>query len=110
MNDDNADWLQPALSEIYRVMKNDTFCVSFYGWSEVDKFMTTWKSTGFKPVNHSVWHKRYALNSRYLRYKHEQVFLLTKGYPPALIEFWMMSITELTPVTIYIQTKNPPRS
>ena len=58
MNDDNAGWLQPAFSEIYRVLKNDSFCISFYGWSEVDKFMTTWKDVGFKPVGHIVWHKQ----------------------------------------------------
>ena len=37
-NDDNAAWLKPAFAEIYRVLKPDHFCVSFYGWSQVDKF------------------------------------------------------------------------
>jgi len=82
MNDDNGDWLEPAFTQIYRVLKNHAFCISFYGWNEVDKFMSTWKSVGFKPVGHLVWHKHYASNSKYLNYRHEQAFLLAKGRPP----------------------------
>ena len=82
MGDDNGDWLLPAFTEIHRVLKNHAFCISFYGWSEVDKFMTAWKDVGFKPVGHLVWHKHYASNSRYLNFRHEQAFLLAKGDPP----------------------------
>lgn len=31
VNDDNADWLEPAAKEMFRVLKNDSLCVSFYG-------------------------------------------------------------------------------
>jgi len=82
MGDDNGDWLKPAFAQIHRVLKNHAFCISFYGWNEVDKFMSTWKDVGFKPVGHLVWHKHYASNSRYLNYRHEQAFLLAKGDPP----------------------------
>src|SRR5712691_4932477 len=34
-NDDSDPWLVPAFAEIYRVLKNNRFCVSFYGWSRV---------------------------------------------------------------------------
>jgi DNA modification methylase len=37
-NDSNADWLKPAFAEAYRVLKQDKFMVSFYGWTQVDKF------------------------------------------------------------------------
>lgn len=30
-NDDNSRWLYPAFSELYRVLKPDRFCISFYG-------------------------------------------------------------------------------
>ena len=82
MGDDNGDWLLPAFTQIHRVLKNHAFCISFYGWNEVDKFMSAWKDVGFKPVGHLVWHKNYASNSRYLNYRHEQAFLLAKGDPP----------------------------
>jgi hypothetical protein len=34
-NDDNARWLRPAFSQIYRLLKPASFCVSFYEWSRV---------------------------------------------------------------------------
>jgi len=86
LNDVESDWLQPSFTEIYRVMKNDRICISFYGWNEVDKFMTAWKSAGFKPVGHIVFQKDYASNSRYLKYKHEMAFLLAKGCPALPIQ------------------------
>lgn len=38
-NDDNADWMEPAFAEMYRVLKNDSLAVSFYGWTQTDRFM-----------------------------------------------------------------------
>jgi site-specific DNA-methyltransferase (adenine-specific) len=35
-NDNNADWLQPAFAEMYRLLKPGGFAISFYGWNEVD--------------------------------------------------------------------------
>ena len=32
-NDINADWLMPTFNEMYRVLKPDSFMVSFYGLS-----------------------------------------------------------------------------
>jgi DNA modification methylase len=29
-NDDNAAWLEPAFREMYRVLKDGSFCLSFY--------------------------------------------------------------------------------
>lgn len=81
MNDDNATWLAPAFSELYRVLRRDSFCVSFYGWSQVDKFVSAWRGTGFRIVGHMVFTKRYASSERYLRYQHEQAYLLAKGNP-----------------------------
>lgn len=103
MGDDNGDWLEPAFTQIHRVLKNNAFCISFYGWNEVDKFMNAWKDVGFKPVGHLVWYKNYASNSRYLNYRHEQAFLLAKGDPPIPIMIlddihpWTYSGNELHP-------------
>jgi site-specific DNA-methyltransferase (adenine-specific) len=81
MNDDNAAWLAPAFSELYRVLRRDSFCVSFYGWNQVDKFISAWRKAGFRIVGHMVFTKRYASSQRYLRYQHEQAYLLAKGTP-----------------------------
>jgi adenine-specific DNA-methyltransferase len=82
LNDDRNRWLTPAFAEIYRVLKPDRFCVSFYGWSQVDRFFAAWRSAGFRPIGHLVWPKRYASAQRFLGYCHEQAYLLAKGNPP----------------------------
>jgi len=81
VNDDRADWLQPAFSQIFRVLKRDTFCISFYGWHHVDKFMHAWRHAGFRPAGHLVFQKHYASNKRFVAYSHEQAYLLAKGNP-----------------------------
>jgi site-specific DNA-methyltransferase (adenine-specific) len=80
-NDSNSDWLMPAFSEAYRVLRQDRFMVSFYGWTQTDKFFHAWRSAGFRIVGHIVFRKQYASKSRFLKYQHEQAYLLAKGNP-----------------------------
>lgn len=80
-NDDNTRWIFPAFAELYRVMKPNTYCVSFYGWSKLLRFLTAWREIGFQPVGHLVWVKRYASNTGHTRMMHEQAYLLAKGNP-----------------------------
>jgi adenine-specific DNA-methyltransferase len=84
-NDRNADWLRPAFSQIYRVLKRASFCVSFYGWNRVHLFMAAWRAAGFRAVGHIVFRKRCASSARFLRAEHEVAYLLAKGdaQPPA---------------------------
>ena len=81
-NDDNTRWIFPAFSELYRVLKPDSYAVCFYGWSKVDRFFAAWREIGFRPVGHFVWVKRYASSARHTLMRHEQAYLLAKGYPP----------------------------
>jgi adenine-specific DNA-methyltransferase len=78
-NDITAEWLKPAFEQVYRVMKNDSFCVSFYGWSKVDLFMQAWRAAGFKIAGHFTFPKRYTSSSGKVRYQHENAYLLMKG-------------------------------
>ncbi|MBN9047747.1 MAG: DNA methylase [Rhizobiales bacterium] len=78
-NDDNARWLKPAFNQMHRVLKDGGFAVSFYGWNKVDLFMDAWKAAGFRIVGHLVFRKRYASSAKFLRYQHEQAYLLAKG-------------------------------
>ena len=85
-NDDTTGtWLVPAFQQMYRLLKQDSFCGSFYGWNSVEVFMRAWKQAGFKPVGHLTWIKTYSSNRRarkhYLRYQHENAYLLVKGTP-----------------------------
>ncbi|WP_260706541.1 DNA methyltransferase [Edaphobacter flagellatus] len=81
-NDVDDGWLKPAMSEAYRVLKQDRVAVMFYGWTKIDAFFAAWRSAGFQPVGHIVFRKSYSSKSRFLRYQHEQAFLLAKGKPP----------------------------
>lgn len=79
LNDGNSAWLEPAFAEMYRVLKPDSFCLSFYGWNVADKFIGAWRAAGFRIVGHIVFRKRYASSVRFLRYEHECAYLLAKG-------------------------------
>lgn len=80
-NDRFGHWIRPAFTEIYRVLKPNTFCVSFYGWNQVERFMLVWKNVGFRPVGHIVFQKRYPSKVGFLGNRHECAFLLAKGEP-----------------------------
>lgn len=81
-NDVQDDWLDPAFSAIVRVMRPDSLCVSFYGWTRIDRFMGAWRRAGLRPVGHLVFAKPYVSNARFVGYRHESAFLLAKGNPP----------------------------
>ena len=79
---DSSDaWLMPAFTEAYRVLKLRSFCISFYGSSNADLYLATWKQVGFRPIGHIVWVKPYASGSKFVQYRHEQAYLLGKGFP-----------------------------
>lgn len=80
-NDNNADWLKPAFKEAYRVLRSNSFMVTFYSWNKVDRFMDAWRSAGFYAVGHLVFRKSYASSKRFVSYEHEQAYLLAKGRP-----------------------------
>lgn len=78
-NDDALDAVLPVFGEAYRALKPGGFCISFYGWGSIDRFMGAWKAAGFSVAGHIVWTKDYASRKRYLAYHHEQAYVLVKG-------------------------------
>jgi DNA modification methylase len=80
-NDDNPAAVVSAYAELYRVLKRDRFCVSFYGYTRLDAFTRAWTEAGFRTVGHIVWTKRYVSASRFTRLAHESACLLAKGRP-----------------------------
>ncbi|HVB87697.1 MAG TPA: DNA methyltransferase [Candidatus Dormibacteraeota bacterium] len=81
-NDGDGAWLKPAFAEIFRVLRRDSFCVSFYGWRHADKFIAAWREAGFRLAGHLTFTKRYSSAERFLQYHHENAYLLAKGNPP----------------------------
>ncbi len=80
-NDTDSSWLRPAFAQACRVLKPNRFCICFYGWAKIDRFMDAWRAAGFRPCGHFAFCKRYASNKRFLRYEHEPAYLLVKGNP-----------------------------
>lgn len=80
-NDVNDEWVLPASQQMYRVLKNNSLAVSFYGWNRVDTFMRAWKAAGFRVVGHLVFTKPYASKSAFVGYQHESAYVLAKGRP-----------------------------
>ena len=81
-NDSDGAWLKPAFVQIFRVLRRDSFCVSFYGWHQADKFIAAWRGAGFRLAGHLSFTKQYPSADRFLQYQHENAYLLAKGNPP----------------------------
>jgi adenine-specific DNA-methyltransferase len=102
-NDDREDWLVPAFKEMFRVLKDDSFCVCFYGWHRADAFIHAWRSAGFRILEHLVFIKPYESSRRYVSRRHEQAYVLAKGfpripqYPPADVMNWQYTGNKLHP-------------
>lgn len=80
-NDDKPEAVVGVYAEIYRVLKPDTFFVSFSGYPKLDAFVHAWTLAGFDTVGHLVWPKPNASSQRYVRVTHESAYLLAKGRP-----------------------------
>jgi adenine-specific DNA-methyltransferase len=81
-NDDNFRWLQPAAREMFRALRPDSFCVSFYGFNATGRFQQAYRTAGFKIVGNLIFAKRYRSSARYVERRHECALLLAKGNPP----------------------------
>ena len=105
-NDNPKDdsWLVPAFTQIYRVLKPDSFCVSFYGFTKAEAFLAAWREARFDIIGQFIWVKKYASAEKFVRYYHEQAYLLAKGRPkkprvrlPSVLESWVYTGNELHP-------------
>ena len=80
-NDDAPEAVLPALAEIYRVLKDGSYCILFCGWSEIAKFSQAWEEAGFRTVGQIVWQKSYASQVWHTECRHEAAYVLAKGRP-----------------------------
>ncbi len=79
--DTKDDWLLPAFNQMYRLLRNHSFAISFYGWGSADKFITAWRNAGFRMIGHLVFVKPYSSRKGYTAGRHESAYLLAKGKP-----------------------------
>ncbi len=81
-NDDNPEAVLSVYDEIFRVLKPDSYCITFYGWTAIGQFASAWAEAGFRSVGHIVWPKNYASKTGHTRVQHESAYVLAKGFPP----------------------------
>jgi hypothetical protein len=106
-NDNRTDWLEPAFAEIARVMKPDTLCISFYGWTAVDSFMAAWRAAGLRPVAHLVFCKDYASRSGYFQARHETPTSLPRAALPCPLNLSPTCPVGSIPATASTPRKSP---
>src|SRR4051794_22721409 len=53
----DRQWVLPVFQEVWRVMADDSLCVTFYGWPQVDVFVEAWKRAGLRLVSHLAFIK-----------------------------------------------------
>lgn len=51
-NDRGGDWVQAAFTQMHRVLKDNAFAVTFYGWNHVGLYMDAWTKAGFSAAGH----------------------------------------------------------
>src|SRR5262245_3959908 len=79
--DSDPSWVVPVFTEIWRVLKKDSPCLTFYGWPQAELFLSAWKLIGYRPVSLIVLIKEQWGFGHFTRAQHEQVYLLAKGHP-----------------------------
>jgi site-specific DNA-methyltransferase (adenine-specific) len=79
--DDDPGWVLPVFAELWRVLKDDRFAVTCYGWPHADVFVSAFKEVGFRLVSHLAFVKRTWGLGRFTRGQHEVAYLLAKGLP-----------------------------
>jgi site-specific DNA-methyltransferase (adenine-specific) len=113
-NDDDESWVYPAFRAMHRVLRQDSLCVSFYGWPRIDIFVGAARAAGFRLYGQIVFRKRYVSGVRFLRHEHEQAFLLAKGDPPLpadpppdVIDNWQYTGNRLHPTQKPVSALTP---
>jgi site-specific DNA-methyltransferase (adenine-specific) len=82
-NDDQNDgsWLLPAYKQMYRILKENSYCVSFYGYTRAEWFLWAWREAGFRLEEHLTFIKGYSSSTGHVARHHEQAYVLSKGKP-----------------------------
>src|SRR3954462_13716547 len=75
VGDRDGSWVAPAFAEIFRVLKDDSFVVTCYGWPHADIFVGTFRELGFRLVSHIVFVKNVWGLGRFTRGQHEVAYL-----------------------------------
>ncbi len=79
--DSDSSWVLPIYANIFRLMRPNALCLTFYGWPQAETFLSAWRFVGLRPVSVFVLVKRRIGLGYFTRAQHEQAYLLAKGRP-----------------------------
>jgi site-specific DNA-methyltransferase (adenine-specific) len=79
--DSDPTWVVPVYQNLFRLLKSDSLCLTFFGWPHAETFLSSWHEVGFRPVSLFVLVKRRIGLGYFSRAQHEQAYLLAKGKP-----------------------------
>jgi site-specific DNA-methyltransferase (adenine-specific) len=80
-NPNDGAWLVPAFSQMYRVLKQHSYCISFCGYTRAEWFLWAWRQAGFRIEEHLTFTKQYPSSTGHVARHHEQAYVLSKGRP-----------------------------
>jgi len=86
LNDNLGDeefkkFLQDYFDGCYKILKEDSFLISFMGWSTIPKFNRAIKAAGFEIKSMPIWVKNNFGLGYYTRPQYEPMYLCLKGKP-----------------------------
>ncbi len=82
LSDEEFDQLlTDYFTECYRILKNDSFAITFMGWSTIPAFERAIKKTPFEIKSMPIWVKNNFGLGYYTRPQYEPMYLLLKGKP-----------------------------
>lgn len=82
INDNNLDWVFPVFKELFRVLKDNSICITYYGYYHADIFVKAFKDVGFVIKSHIVFIKSNIGLGWHTRGQHDTAYFLCKGSPP----------------------------
>jgi site-specific DNA-methyltransferase (adenine-specific) len=81
VGNDNLVWLEPAVAEMFRVLKPDAWCVCFGSWRMYCQFAEKFAKAGFEHKTVGVWDKGLLGMGQGIAEEYEQIYFFKKGNP-----------------------------
>jgi adenine-specific DNA-methyltransferase len=79
--DDNLEWIEDVVAELWRVLKDDAWCICFGQWRTYTRFVEAFIKAGFKLKTVGVWDKGLLGMGAGVVEEYEQIFFFKKGDP-----------------------------
>ena len=101
--DSDPTWVLPVYIDLFRTLKPDSLCLTFYGWPHAETFLSTWRIVGFRPISVFALVKKRIGLGYFSRAQHEHAYLLAKGkrskpaVAPSDVLEWEAGSTSLHP-------------